>query len=98
MDERPEAEPLEKDDGGADTNGGVSRRGFLRGLSGSLAATALGGGLLAAQRDGEAAPQAGGAPDPQGGGAPDAVAGGARRRRAPVERPRSVDRSAAERP
>ena len=41
---------------------GVSRRGFLRGLGGGLAATALGGGLIAGQQDGkaEAAPEAGG--------------------------------------
>jgi xanthine dehydrogenase YagT iron-sulfur-binding subunit len=51
---------------------GVSRRGFLRGLGGSLAATALGGGLLAARPDGEEAEAA--AQDADGGKA-DVMAG-----------------------
>ena len=69
--ELPGEAPVISEDDSPDA--GVSRRGFLRGLGGSLAATALGGGLLAARTDGaaEAAPAA-----PAGdGAAPDAQAG-----------------------
>ena len=55
---------------GDDAENGVSRRGFLRGLGGGLAATALGGGLLAAQPDAEAEA----APE-NNGGTPDVLAG-----------------------
>ncbi len=61
MEERPASDVLPpsgepQDDGLDNVSGdgapgdGVSRRGFLRGLGGSLAATALGGGLLTADR------------------------------------------------
>lgn len=61
--EEPEAvealsTPLEPQEDNAD-NAAVSRRGFLRGLGGGLAATALGGGLLATRGEGETEAQGG---------------------------------------
>lgn len=62
MDERPDEtnpapvtpSPEDTPDPSDDPQYAVSRRGFLRGLGGSLAATALGGGLIAARPGDEA--------------------------------------------